>query len=78
MEKTLDELIESLNSEEIMSREQYIEQEISIRVMKEVTNERFTYHDKQFERLESKMNWIIGLLVGGMILPVFLHVLRMV
>lgn len=61
-----------------MTNEQYIEHEVRLRFMKEITDERFTSHEKQFERLESKMNWIISLLVGGLILPIFLHLARLV
>ena len=39
-----------------MSTENYIEHEVRLRVMKEVTDERFSGFTKQFERLESKMN----------------------
>jgi len=56
-----------------MSTENYIEHEVRLRVMKEVTDERFSGFTKQFERLESKMNWVISLLVGGIMLPIFLH-----
>ena len=59
-----------------MTNEQYIEQEVRIRVIKEVTEERFVSHEKQFERLESKMNWIISLVIGGWILPIILHYLK--
>ncbi len=79
MEPTFEGLIETLNHEVIMnSSEQYIEHEVRLRVMKEVTDERFTSHERQFERLESKMNWIISLLVGGMVLPIFLHLLKLI
>lgn len=49
-----------------MTDEQYIEHEVRLRVMAEVNDERFL-------RLESKMNWIISLVVGGWILPIVLH-----
>ena len=67
-----------INSGGNMNSEQYIEHEVRLRVMKEITDERFTSHERQFERLESKMNWIISLLVGGMVLPIFLHLLKLI
>ena len=72
MEPTFEGLIETLNNEVIMNNnEQYIEHEVRLRVMKEVTDERFC-------KLESKLIWIISLLVGGMILPVFLHIFKLI
>jgi len=50
-------------------QEQYIEHEVKLRVMKE------TYDDR-FIKLESKMNWIISLVIGGWILPIILHYLK--
>lgn len=54
-----------------MTPEQYIEHEVKLRVMKEVNDEKFT-------RLETKMNWIISLVVGGWMLPIALHFLKLV
>lgn len=73
-----EELINMLNTGNVLTTEQYIEHEVKIRVMKEVTDERFTAHEKQFERLDLKINWILSLLVGGMVLPVFLHFWRLI
>jgi hypothetical protein len=50
-----------------MSTEQYIEHEVKLRV-----------HDHRFKVMESKLNWIISLLVGGMVLPIVLHILKLV
>lgn len=49
-----------------MTNEQYIEHEVKIRV-----------HDHKFNIIEAKLNWIISLLVGGMCLPIFLHLFWM-
>lgn len=54
----------------------YIEHEVKLRVMKEVNEEKFTDIGRQFARLESKMNWIISLVIGGWILPIVLHYLK--
>jgi hypothetical protein len=71
MEPTFEGLIETLNINNggrgIMTQEQYIEHEIKLRV-----------HDHRFKIIESKLNWILSLLVGGMIMPVFLHFLKLV
>jgi len=64
---TSDELIDMLNNGVIMTTEQYIEHEIKIRV-----------HEHRFKIIEGKLNWIISLLVGGMVLPIVLHILKLV
>jgi hypothetical protein len=78
MEPTFEGLIETLNINNCgrgyMTNEQYIEHEVKIRVHEE----RFGVHHERFCKLESKLNWIISLLVGGMILPVFLHFLKLI
>jgi len=63
----LDKLEINNNGRGIMTQEQYIEHEIKLRV-----------HDHRFKIIESKLNWILSLLVGGMILPIFLHFLKLV
>jgi hypothetical protein len=57
--------------------QQYIEHEVRLRVMAEVNNEKFAV-GQQFSHLESKMNWIISLVIGGWILPIVLHYLKLV
>ena len=56
-----------------MTEEQYIEHEVQLRLH----DYKFTNHDKQFNRLESKLNWIISLVVGGWMLPIVLHFLKL-
>ena len=46
-------------------QEQYIEHEVKIRV-----------HDEKFKSMDAKLNWIISLVVGGWILPIILHYLK--
>jgi hypothetical protein len=69
--------------------EQYIEHEVSLRVMKEVNDERYLKIDKEFskidqrfDRLESKFEngflLIVGLIITSIILPVVLHSLNLV
>jgi hypothetical protein len=73
--ETSEELIELLNNKgNTVNTEQYIEHEVKLRVHEE----RFGVHHERFCKLESKLNWIITLLVSGMLLPVVLHYLRLV
>lgn len=71
------------------TEEQYIEHEVKLRVLKEVNDgrfisiekgfiDKFKMHEKRFDTLESKINWLITLVVSGMILPIFLHFIRVV
>lgn len=46
-------------------QEQYIEHEVKLRV-----------HDDRFKSMDAKLNWIISLVVGGWILPIILHYLK--
>jgi hypothetical protein len=72
MKGNYEEFIKSLNSTSAtITQEQFIEHEIEIRVIQKTTDERFL-------RLESKMNWIISLVVGGLIMPIALHFSRLV
>ncbi len=57
-----------------MNQEQYIEHEVKIRVH----DERFGLHNERFGRLETKLNWIITLLISGMLLPIVLHLLKLI
>ena len=45
-----------------MNSEEYIEHEVKLRV-----------HDYKFKILESKLNFLITLGLGGLILPIILH-----
>ena len=45
-----------------MTTEEYIEHEVQLRV-----------HEYKFKSMESKLNWIITLLISGIILPIILH-----
>ena len=59
----------------MITDDQYIEHEVQIRVLKEVTSEKFLNTDKELKRLDSKMNWVLGLSISGVILPIFLKVI---
>lgn len=47
-----------------MTDEQWLAHEVKLRV-----------HDERFRVIEGKLNWIISLVIGGLILPIFLHVM---
>jgi hypothetical protein len=49
-----------------MKAEEYIEHEVKLRV-----------HDEKFRILEHKMNCTMGLVVGGWIVPIVLHFLKL-
>jgi hypothetical protein len=51
----------------LMTTEQYIEHEVKLRV-----------HDERFKSMDAKLNWIITLVVSGLILPIILHAAKLV
>ena len=51
------------------AQEQYIEHEVKLRLHDAL----FKHIDYRFERLESKFNWTITLIISGIIIPVILH-----
>jgi hypothetical protein len=57
-----------------MTQEQYIEHEVRLRFH----DYKFRNNEDNFKRLESKLNWIISLLIGGWMLPIVLHFLKLV
>lgn len=46
-------------------QEHYIEHEVKLRV-----------HDERFKSIDSKLNWLISLVVGGWMLPIILQYLK--
>lgn len=54
-----------MTSEDYVNK--YIEHEVKLRV-----------HDERFKILEHKMNCTMGLVVGGWIVPIILHFLKLV
>lgn len=54
----------------------YTKQELDIELLKHSNKEfhrSFERLDKHLNKLESKFNWIIGLIVTGIIIPIILH-----
>lgn len=52
-----------------MNQEQYIEHEVQLRVH----NERFKFLEDSIININQKINWLIGVIVGVMIIPIVLH-----
>lgn len=50
-----------------MNEQQYIEHEVQLRV-----------HEERFKIIESKLNWLITLVVSGIVIPIILHSLKLV
>ncbi len=57
-----------------VTTEQYIEHEVKLRV----NDEKFLFMRQEFSRMENKLNWLIGLVVSGFLIPMILHVLKLV
>lgn len=51
------------------SPEQSIEHEVQLRVH----NAKFLYLEKRMDRIDNKLNWMIGLIVSSIVVPVVLH-----
>lgn len=58
-----------------MDQKQYIEHEVQIRVLKEVTDSKFTLLQKniddRFTHIDYKINLIIGIAVVALLIPLF-------
>ena len=57
-----------------MTNEQYIEHEVKLRLHEEMFKlsdkknvDKFTSIDKRFDKMDSKLNWIIGIVLGWVI-----------
>lgn len=51
----------------IMTKDEYIEHEVKLRI-----------HNYKFRTIETKLNWIITLLVSGIVLPILLHLAKLI
>jgi tetrahydromethanopterin S-methyltransferase subunit G len=61
-----------------MTSEQYIEHEVQLRLHNALFSHidyKFTNLEKRLDRLESKFNWVIGLMLSGFIIPIILKYL---
>lgn len=63
-----------------MTKEQYIEHEVQIRVLKETSDSRFALMqkniDKDINRLDHKINWLIGICLTSIVIPQLLRMLN--
>ena len=66
--------VDKLHLTDGMTQEQYIEHEISLRLL----DERFKALEKALEEIDNKFNWIIGLFLSSIVLPVGLHFMRLI
>lgn len=56
------------------SEENYIAHEVQLRVH----DEKFKAIEKRFDHLDNKLNLIIGIILGSVIIPVCLHLLKLI
>ena len=56
------------------SEENYIEHEVQLRVHEE----KFKVIEKRFDHLDNKLNLIIGIVLGSVVIPVVLHLFGLV
>ncbi len=56
------------------SEENYIAHEVQLRVH----DEKFKTIDKRFDHMDNKLNLIIGIVLSSVIIPIGLHLLRLV
>jgi hypothetical protein len=56
------------------TEENYIAHEVQIRVH----DEKFKAIEKRFDHLDNKLNLIIGIVIGSVVIPVALHFLKLI
>ena len=61
-------------SEFTKAEENYIAHEVTIRLH----DEKFKIIEKRFDHLDSKLNFIIGIVLSSLIIPVGLHLLKLI
>jgi len=66
------------------SEDHYIEHEVKLRLHSEIFklndkkhDEKFMSIDKRFDHMDNKLNWIIGIVLTAVLLPVALHYLHL-
>jgi hypothetical protein len=57
-----------------MTAEQYIEHEVKIRMQ----DLKFGVLEESMKRMDAKINWLIGIVLTGIIIPVVLHSFELV
>ena len=56
------------------TEENFIQHEVQLRLH----DERFKEIEKRFDHLDNKLNWIIGIVLSSVIIPVGLHLLKLI
>ena len=56
------------------SEENYIAHEVQLRVH----DEKFKSIEKRFDQLNNKLNWLIGIVLSAVIIPVSLHLVGLI
>jgi hypothetical protein len=56
-----------------MTNEEYIEHEVRLRVH----DEKFILLEKRMDKMDNKLNWLIGLISGSIVIPVVLHAFKL-
>ncbi len=56
------------------TEENFIQHEVQLRLH----DERFKTIEKRFDNLDNKLNWIIGIVLSSVIIPVGLHLLKLI
>lgn len=57
-----------------MTSEQYIEHEVKIRMQEH----KFSILEETMKKLDGKINWLIGIVLTGIVIPVVLHFFNLV
>lgn len=57
-----------------MTSEQYIEHEVKIRIQEH----KFSILEETIKKLDGKINWLIGIVLTGIVIPVVLHFFELV
>ena len=58
-----------------MTREEYIEHEVKLRLHNALFSHidyKFTAIENRIDKLEGKFNWVIGLILSGILMPIIL------
>lgn len=65
-----------------MNEQQYIEHEVQIRVLREMSDSKFMATgvkfngiERELTRIDTKINWVLGVMVTGIFMSIFLKVI---
>lgn len=57
-----------------ITNEQYIEHEVQLRVM----DKRFKSVEESIQHIDNKLNWLVALIIGSILLPVALQFFKLI